>query len=116
LKQGLNSSATKSYPNQLVVPRASLEALRLPNYFWIVTILLALALLATAAIYRERERLRVAQTSYQFTQQKVQAATLNNALLRRDFEAMKHDKNTIAQEAQTNLNYLRPNEVIVVLR
>jgi cell division protein FtsB len=116
LKQGLNSSATKSYPNQLVVPHASWEAFRLPNYVWIVMMLIAMALLATAAIYREREGLRTAQRSHQYTEQKMQEANRSNTLLRHNLQALKQDKSALAQQAQTNLNYLRPNEVIVVMR
>ncbi len=116
MKQGLESSSTKSYPSQLVVPHASLEALRIPNYVWVVTALLALALLAVAAVYREREGLRQAQMAYQFSQEKVQASQLNNGLLRRDIHALKHDKDVIAQRAQEKLNYLRPNEVVVVMQ
>jgi cell division protein FtsB len=116
LKQGINSSTTKTYLNQLVVPRASLASLRLPNYAWIVMVLMAMALLATTAIYREREGLRSAQASFNRTQQKFQEAQLNNELLRKDLRAMQQDKNVIAREAQTKLNYVRPNEVLVVVR
>ncbi len=116
MKQGLESSSTKSYPSQLVVPHASLESLRIPNYVWVVTALLALALLAVAAVYREREGLRQAQTSYQFTQDKMQATQLTNGLIRRDIHALKNDKDVIAEKAQEKLNYVRPNEVVLVMR
>lgn len=116
MKQGLESSSPKSYPSQLVVPHTSLESLRIPNYVWVVTTLLALALLAVAAVSREREGLRQAQTSYQFTQEKVQASQLNNELLRRDIRALQQDKDVTAQRAQEKLNYVRPNEVVVVMR
>ena len=116
MKQGLESSSTKSYPSQLVVPHTSLESLRIPNYVWVVTGLLALALLAVSAVYREREGLRQAQMSYQFTQDKMQAAQLNNGLLRHDINALKQDKDVITQKAQDKLNYVRPNEIVVVMR
>lgn len=116
MKQGFDSSSTKLYSAQLVVPRAAFETLRIPNYVWVVTALLALVLLAVAAVYREREGLRRAQTSYQFTQQKVEATQLNNELLRRELQALQHDKAVIARETQEKLNYVRPNEVIVRLR
>jgi cell division protein FtsB len=115
LKQGLESS-TKTYPSQLVVPHTTLESLRIPNYAWVVTALLALALLAVAAIYREREGLRQAQTSYQYTQEKMQATQTTNGLMRRDIQALKSDKDVITQKAQEKLNYVRPNEVVVVMR
>jgi cell division protein FtsB len=116
LKQGIHSSTTKVHPNQLVVPRTSLSALRFPNYAWIMTVLMAMALLAIAAIYREREGLRSAQASFHQTQQKLQEAQLNNELLRKDVRAMQQDKNVIAREAQNKLNYVRRNEVVVVVR
>lgn len=116
MKQGLNSSTTKMYPNQLVVARASLASLRLPNYTWIVMVLLAMAFLASAAIYREREGLRAAQASFTQTQQKYQEAQINNELLRKDLQTLQQDKNILARAAQTKLNYVRRNEVVVVVR
>ena len=116
MKQGLDSSSTKSYPSQLVVPHASLESLRIPNYVWVVTALLALALLSVAAVYREREGLRQAQTAYQFTQEQAQASQLNNGLLRRDIDALQNDKEVIAQKSQEKLNYVRPNEIVLLMR
>lgn len=116
MKQGIHSSTTKTYPNQLVVPRASLSSLRFPNYAWIMMVLMAMAFLATAAIYREQEGLRSAQASFQHTQQKLQQAQLNNEVLRQDVRAMQQDKNVIAREAQNKLKYVRRNEVVVVVR
>ncbi len=116
MKQGLNSSSAKSYPSQLVVPHASLESLRIPNYVWVVTALLALALLVIATVYREREGLRQAQTSYQFTQEKMQASQRDNELLRHDIHALQNDKDVIAQKAQEKLNYVRSNEIVIVMR
>ena len=54
--------------------------------------------------------------SYQFTQDKMQAAQLNNGLLRHDINALKQDKDVITQKAQDKLNYVRPNEIVVVMR
>ncbi len=116
MKQGFDSSSTKLYSAQLVVPRAAFETLRIPTYVWVVTALLALALLVVAAVYREREGLRRVQASYQFTQQKVEASQLNNEMLRREVQALQQDKEVIARQAQEKLNYIRPNEVIVRLR
>lgn len=116
MKQGLNSSTTRAYPTQLVVARASLIALRLPNYTWIVMVLLAMALLATAAIYRERGGLRTAQASFQRTQQKYQDAQFSTELLRQDLQAAQQNKSVITRAAQTKLNYVRRNEIVVVVR
>jgi len=116
LKQSLESSSTKFYPSQLVVPNQSLESLRIPTYVWVVTVLLALALLAGSALYRERDGLRQARTSYQYTEQKLQAAQLNNDLIRHDIQALKQDKGVMARAAQAKLNYVRPNEVVVRVR
>jgi cell division protein FtsB len=116
LKQGFDSSSTKLYSAQLVVPRAAFETLRIPTYVWVVTTLLALVLLVVAAMYREREGLRRAQASHQFTQQKVEASQLNNEMLRRDVQDLQRDKDLIARQAQEKLNYVRPNEVIIRVR
>ncbi|HEX4949864.1 MAG TPA: hypothetical protein VFZ34_24575 [Blastocatellia bacterium] len=116
MKPSYESSTTKTYPSQLVVPNAALLSFRLPNYVWVVTVLLALSLLALSAVYRERAGLRQAQTSHQFMQQKVQASQISNDLLRRDIHALQHDKEVMARTAQEKLNYIRPNEVVVVLR
>ena len=116
MKQGINSSTTKTYPNQLVVARPSLASLNIPNYTWIVMVLLAMGLLAIATMYRERISLRSAQASLNHTQQKFQAAQLNNEVLRKDLQAIQQNKNLIAQEAQNKLHYVRRNEVIVVVR
>lgn len=116
MKQGFDSSSTKTFPTQLVVPRESLASLHIPNYVWIVTTILALALLAVAAIYREREGLRQAQASYQFTQQKAVASQVTNDTLRHDIHALKTDKDVMARTAQEKLNYVRSNEVVVVMR
>lgn len=116
MKQGLESSSVKSYPSQLVVPHASLEALRIPNYVWVVTVILALALLAVAAVYREREGLRQATAAHAFTKQKFEISELGNAMTRREIASLKNDKDVIAQKAQEKLNYVRPNEIVVVMR
>lgn len=116
MKQVLNSSTTKAIPSQLVVPNAVLMSFRIPNYVWVITVLLALALLSIAAVYREREGLRQAQAAYQFTQNKMQASQINNDLLRRDIRALQHDKDVMVRTAQQKLNYVRANEVVVVMR
>lgn len=116
MKQGIYSSTTRTYPNQLFVARTSVASLRIPNYAWIGMVLLAMGLLATATIYRERQSLRAAQASYNYTQQKFQEAQITNELMRKDLQIMQQDKNTIARGAQNKLNYVRRNEVVVVVR
>ena len=116
MKQGMHSATTRTYPNQLFVARTSLASLRIPTYAWIVMIIMAMGLLATAAIYREREGLRAAQASYQQTQQKFQATQLTNEMLRQDLQTVQQNKQAIARAAQSKLNYVRRNEVVVVVR
>ncbi|MFN7928324.1 MAG: septum formation initiator family protein [Blastocatellia bacterium] len=115
MKQGLNSSTTRTYPNQLVVARTSI-ALRLPKYAWIGMVLLAMALLATAAIFRERDGLRAAQASYNRTQQTLQMTQQQTEVLLQSLQNLQQNKTVVAQEAQKKLNYVRPNEVVVVVR
>lgn len=116
MKQVLNSSTTKAIPSQLVVPNAALMSFRIPNYVWVITVLMALAMLSIAAVYRERAGLRQAQAAYEFTQNKMQASQINNDLLRREIHAMQHDKDGMARTAQQKLNYVRTNEVVVIMR
>lgn len=116
MKQVLNSSTTKAIPSQLVVPNAALMSFRIPNYVWVITVLMALALLSVAAVYRERVGLHQAQAAFQFTQNKMQESQINNDLLRRDIHAMQHEKDVMVRNAQQKLNYVRTNEVVVVMR
>lgn len=116
MKQVLNSSSTKTYPNQLVVPRASWETLVLPKYVWITTIMIAMALLAVATIFREHEGLRLAQSARNYSQQTRNENQVSNELMRREIKSVKQDKEAITREAQGKLNYLKPNEIMLVMK
>lgn len=116
MKPSFDSSSTKLYPSQLVVPHASLKAIRIPTYVWVVMTILALTLLAVAAIYRERDGLRQARNAYQFTQQKWESTQFNNNVLRHSIHSLQPGKEVATRTAQAKLNYVRPNEVVVKVR
>lgn len=115
MKEGLNSSTTRTYPTHLVVARTNI-AFRLPKYAWIGMVVIAMALLATAAILRERDGLRAAQASYNRAQQRFQTAEQQTESLKQELQTLQQNKVVTAQTAQKKLNYVRPNEALVVVR
>lgn len=116
MKLGNNSSLAKTFNLRSLFSRVSLESVRMPKYAIITTVLLALALLAGANIFREREAARAANAVKEQTQSQLANLSKNNAVIRQKTEALRHNKAIIAREAQTKMGFVRPNEIVLVVK
>lgn len=116
MKLDNNSSSAKTLNPRLVISRVSWESLRMPKYALITTTMLAFALLAGANIFRERDARHNAQVVQEQAQLQLANVQSKNVLIRQDTNALRQNKDVIARTAQNKLGYVRPNEIVVVVK
>ncbi|HYE74842.1 MAG TPA: septum formation initiator family protein [Blastocatellia bacterium] len=116
MKPAVNSYSTKTQVNPLIGIRGLLQALHLPAYVWLGMVILAMAALSVTTLVRGREAARLAEASYQARQQQLQTMMANNEHLRHETASFKSDPKAIEREARKKLNYVAPNEIVIIPR
>ena len=79
-------------------------------------LLIAMVMLAGASIYREHEVLKSAQQSLTATQNQFEIQQGNKLLLQREIKESRQNKEVISRLAQSRLNYVKPNEIVLHLQ
>lgn len=115
MKQVVNSSLTKLNYDQVATAHAA-WALKIPNYVWLAMILVAAAALSLTTVAREREEVRSARAAYAQTQERARQAQAQTERLRIEIKNLKENPRAAERVAQEQLNYVRPNEIIIATR
>jgi cell division protein FtsB len=116
LKPVGNSSVTRVNYSQAVATRISWRGFYIPNYVWLVMIVVAATAISASTAIRAREQARNAQISYQQTAERAKQMQIDNARIRERTKQLREDPRANEQAAREQLHYLRPNEVAVKLR
>jgi len=116
LKPVGNSSVTRVNYSQAVATRITWRGFYIPNYVWLVMIVVAAAAISASSAIRAREQARSAQASYQQTAERAKQMQVDNARIRERTKQLREDPRATEQAAREQLHYLRPNEVAVKLR
>ena len=112
-----NFFSHKNFYSHYVQPTSTfIKGLVVPKYILIMMLLIAMVMLAGASIYREREGLKSAQQSLSATQNKFEIQQDNKLLLQREIKESKQNKEVISRLAQSRLNYVKPNEIVLHLQ
>ena len=93
-----------------------LKGLVIPKYILIMMLLIAMVLLAGASIYREQEGLKSAQQSLTATQHRVEMQQAEKLLVQHEIKESRQNKEVITRLAQSRLNYVKPNEIVLHLQ
>lgn len=75
-----------------------------------------MALLCGAAVIREHDGLRNTEAAHRYLKNQVQEAQAGNMLIRRELKETRENRQVLVQKAQQDLNYLRNNEIAVVVK
>lgn len=111
-----NSSVTRINYAQAVAARTIWRGLYIPNYMWLMMIVVAAVAISISTAVRSREQARNAQISYQQTAERVKLMQIENARVRERIKQMREDPRVGELAAREQLHYLRPNEVAVKLK
>ncbi len=111
-----NSSVTRVNYAQAVAARTTWRGLYIPNYVWLVMIMVAAVAISVSTAIRSREQARNAEISYQQTAERVKQLQLDNQRIRERIKQLRDDPRAAEQAAREQLHYLRPNEVAVKLK
>lgn len=111
-----NSSVTRVSYSEAVAARITWRGLYIPNYIWLVMIMIAALAISVSTAIRSREQARNAQVSYDQTAERVKKMRLENQRIRERIKQLREDPRAAEQAAREQLNYLRPNEVAVKLK
>ena len=111
-----NSSITRVSYSDAAVQRFSWRGLYLPNYVWLVMIMIAALAISVSTALRAREQARNAQVSYAQTADRVAQMRAENERIRQRIKQLREDPRATEIAAREQLNYLRPNEVAVKLK
>jgi cell division protein FtsB len=106
-------SHKNNYSQYLTSISAFLKGMHIPKYALIMILLIAMVLLASASIYRERESVKSAQQSLITVQNKFETEQNNKLLLQREIKESKQNKEVITRIAQSRLGYVKPNEIVL---
>jgi cell division protein FtsB len=116
LKPVGNSSVTRVNYSDAVVQRFTWRGLYIPNYVWLVMIMIAALAISVSTAIRAREQARNAQMSYNQTAERVSLMQAENQRIRERIKQLREDPRAAELAARDQLNYLRPNEVAVKLK
>lgn len=111
-----NSSVTRVNYSQAVAARITWRGLYIPNYVWLVMVMVAALAISVSTAVRSREQARSAQVSYEQTAERVKQMQLENQRIRDRIKQLREDPRAAELAAREQLNYLRPNEVAVKLK
>ena len=112
-----NFFSHKNFYSHYVQPTSTfIKGLVVPKYILIMMLLIAMVMLAGASIYREREGLKSAQQSLTATQNKFESQQDYKLLLQREIKESKQNKEVISRLAQSRLNYVKTNEIVLHLQ
>ena len=111
-----NSSVTRVNYSDAVVQRFTWRGLYIPNYVWLVMIMVAALAISVSTAIRAREQALNAQISYDQTAERVKQMQVANARIRERIKQLREDPRAAEIAAREQLNYLRPNEVAVKLK
>jgi len=116
LKPVSNSTVTRVNYSEAVAQRFSWRGLYIPNYVWLVMIMVAALAISVSTAIRSREQARNAQLSYNQTAERVSQMQVENKRIRERIKQLREDPRAGELAAREQLNYLRPNEVAVKLK
>ncbi len=123
MKQAVNSYVAKSVISVNVagagretLVQARELVLRVPNYAWLMLILLTTLALSVSTLLRSRDEHRQAQAAYAYTQSRVDSAGGINQNIRRQTHHLKTNSKASELAAQQRLRLVRRNEVVVAVK
>lgn len=120
MKQEVNSYSVRTYARTydraLGATRSFSMRPRVPNFVWMAMIVLAVAALSYSAYSKSRGQERAAKDSYEQTAARVENAKSANRHTRAQTARIKQNARTAAAAAQSQLGYVRRNEVVVAVR
>ena len=111
-----NSTVTRVNYSEAVAQRFNWRGLYIPNYVWLVMVMVAALAISVSTAIRSREQARNAQLSYDQTAERVNQMQLANQRIRERIKQLREDPRAAELAARDQLNYLRPNEVAVKLK
>ena len=79
-------------------------------------VIAGMALLCGASVIRERDGLRNTWASHQYLKNQLDETRTGNLLIRRELSEVRENREILVQKAQQQLNYLRANEIVVVVK
>jgi cell division protein FtsB len=119
LKPVINLYSAKIAYGQVAVRETSrpwIQALRMPNWVWLMMIFMAGAALALTTIARERTQLREAQARRAQATEQLSQTQAGNQKIRARVRSLKNDQRVYENTGQDRLNYVRPGEIVVAIR
>lgn len=119
MKQVVNSYSAKIAYGQVAdreTSRSWLQALRMPNWVWLMMIFVSGSALALTTIARERTQLRTAQAAQTQTKQALVQTQEKNKQIKAKTDRVRSSQRALENAAQDQLNYVRPGEIVVATR
>lgn len=119
MKQVVNLYSAKIAYGQGAVRETSrswIQALRMPNWVWLMMIFVAGSALALTTIARERTQLREAQAAQAQTKQVLVQTQEKNKQIKAKTDRVRNSRQALENAAQDQLNYVRPGEIVVATR
>lgn len=100
--------------SQSLIIGREIPKLSLPHL--IITVILGMALLCAGAIVSGRQRLAMAQASYEHTKRTLEAQLAAKQSLENDLHRLQTDPKAVSQLARERLNYLAKNEIAIIIK
>ncbi len=116
MKPVVNSSVTRVNYSEAVAARITWRGLYIPNYAWLVMIMVAALAISVSTAISSREQARNAQLSNAQTAERVRQVQVENQRIRERIKQLREDPRAVEQAAREQLHYLGPNEVAVRLK
>jgi cell division protein FtsB len=85
----------------------------IPNYVWLAMILLTATLLSISTLLRSRSQMQTAQRVHAATESRLVQVQSTNDAIKNQTVQLRTNRRAAAQTAQTQLHYVKHNEIVI---
>ena len=120
MKRVVNSYAAKSVAAVSYAPEVVSRVFwwipRIPNYAWLMMLILTASALSVSTLMNSWDQEREALSNYSYTQTRVESARGINQKIRQQTEQLKPNPRASELAAQERLRLVRHNEIVVAVK